>query len=54
MNKARAVGAVVKQGEILTYVLDLKNSSYPHLGIHAYTETTLRDIVQFELNALVH
>ncbi len=53
MRKAREVGAVAKQGKVTVYVLDLKNSSYPHLGIHAYHETTLRDIVQFELKALV-
>lgn len=50
MIRAREIGAVVKQGAIKVYVLDLKNGSYPGLGIHTYNETTLRKIVQFELN----
>ena len=52
MRCAREIGAVAKQGDIVVYVLDLKNSSYPSLGIHAYHEMTLREIVQFELNVI--
>jgi hypothetical protein len=50
MSRAREIGAVTRRGKMEVYVLDLKNTRYPYLGVRTYSESTLREIVQFELS----